>query len=231
MKRAATAFLVLLFASVASLALPGRADAALRAPQVPVIGASLQNYLNSVGESIDVNTDQDATQVWTHTVSTTTTFTLQFLGALSPSVMTFGLYNASAAIPPLFSLIQTGVGVGGFSVATFKPGNLLVVNRFDFLGNFVSSTTYGGVDQTSFGFFLLTPEGTQFSEDARNFNSAAAALTFAGTGANAGTWWLCWDEPLAGGDDDFDDCVVLMESVNPTPVSATSWGQLKARFR
>jgi len=122
MQRAATALLILLLTSVASLALPGRADAALRVPQVPVIGASLQNYLNSVGESIDVNTDQDATQVWTHTVSTTTTFTLQFLGALSPSVMTFGLYNASAAIPPLFSLIQTGVGTGGFSVATFKPG-------------------------------------------------------------------------------------------------------------
>jgi hypothetical protein len=76
------------------------------------------------------------------------------------------------------------------------------------------------------------PAGTVFTQDARNPGGLARAITFKGTGVNTGTWWLCWDEPLAGapGDQDFDDLVLLMESVNPTPVSKTSWGELKSRF-
>jgi len=138
------------------------------------------------------------------------------------------------------------VGPLGFSTATFKPGNILVVNRFDALGNFLSTTTFGGVDPNNFGFYLSVPSGTVFTQDSRNPGGQARAITFQGTGKNAGTWWLCWDEPLgpapagvaagagvvsSGGDQDFDDLVVLMESVNPTPVTNTSWGQLKSRFR
>ena len=230
MKRAATTLIVSLVALVASAAI---ASAALRVPQVPVVGGGLQAYLIGVGESINVLTDQDATQTWSHTVSGTTTYTVMLQNSPSPSVQQFGLYNASAVIPPLFFLISGSVGPDGFSTATFQPGNILVVNRFDALGNFLSTTTFGGVDPTNFGFYLTNVNGTVFTQDGRNPGALARAITFRGTGANTGTWWLCWDEPLAGapGDQDFDDLVVLLESVNPTPVSNTSWGQLKARFR
>ena len=233
MKRAATTFLILLVASVASVALTTRADAALRVPQVSVIGGSLQAYLNSVGESINVNTAQDATQSWSHTSSGTTTYTIMFEASPNANVNNFGLYNAGAVIPPLFHLISGAVIAQGFSTATFQPGNVVKVNRFDDLGGFLSTNTFGGVDPTNFGFYLTTPNGTVYTQDARNPGGLARALTFQGTGANTGTWWLCWDEPAQGapGDQDFDDCVILMESVNPTPVSNTSWGQLKARFR
>lgn len=233
MKRAATTYLLLLATLVASAALPSTASAALRSPQVPVVGGGLQAYLTSVGETINVLTDQDATQTWGHTASNTTTFTIQFQSSPNASIQQFGLYNASAAIPPLFFLMSGSVGPLGFSTATFQPGNLMVVNRFDALGNFLSTTTFGGVDPNNFGFYLTIPAGTVFTQDYRNPGGLARALTFQGTGANAGTWWLCWDEPLAGapGDQDYDDLVVLMESVNPTPVSGTTWGQLKARFR
>jgi hypothetical protein len=229
MKRAATTLIVSLVALVASATL---ASAALRSPQVSVIGGGLQAYLNSVGESINVNTDQDATQTWSHTVSGTTTYTVQFQSSPNAAIQQFGLYNGSAIIPPLFFLLSGSVGPLGFSTATFKPGNILVVNRFDALGNFLSTTTFGGVDPNNFGFYLSVPAGTVFTQDARNPGGLARAITFQGTGANAGTWWLCWDEPLAGapGDQDFDDLVLLMESVNPTPVSKTSWGELKSRF-
>jgi hypothetical protein len=233
MKRAATTMIALLFVLVASAVLSTRAEAALRAPQVPIIGGGLQAYLISVGESINVNTDQDATQVWSHTVSGTTTYTIQLQSSPNAVVQQFGLYNASAVIPPLFFLMSGSVGPLGFCTATFKPGNILVVNRFDSLGNFLSTTTFGGVDPNAFGFYLAVPAGIVFTQDGRNPGGAARAVTFQGTGANAGTWWLAWDEPLAGapGDSDFDDLVVLLESVNPTPVSSTSWGQLKSRFR
>jgi len=229
MKRAATTLLISLVALVASATLT---NAALRVPQVPVIGGGLQAYLISVGESINVLTDQDATQTWSHTISGTTTYTIQFQSSPNAAVQQFGLYNASAVIPPLFFLMSGSVGPLGFSTATFQPGNMLVVNRFDALGNFLSTTTFGGVDPSNFGFYLSTPGGTVFTQDSRNPGALARAITFQGTGANAGTWWLCWDEPIAGapGDQDYDDLVVLMESVNPTPVSKTSWGSLKARF-
>ena len=230
MKRAATTLLFSLVALVASATL---STAALRVPQVPVVGGGLQAYLISVGESINVNTDQDATQTWSHTVSGTTTYTIQFQSSPNSNIQQFGMYNASAVIPPLFFLMSGSVGPLGFSTATFKPGNILVVNRFDALANFLSTTTFGGIDPNNFGFYLSVQAGTVFTQDGRNPGGLARALSFQGTGANAGTWWLCWDEPLPGapGDQDFDDLVVLMESVNPTPVSKTSWGELKTRFR
>jgi len=143
------------------------------------------------------------------------------------------MYNASAVIPPLFFLMSGSVGPLGFSTATFKPGNIVTVNRFDALANFLSTTTFGGVDPNNFGFYLSVPAGTVFTQDARNPGGLARAISFLGTGANAGQWFLCWDEPLAGapGDQDFDDLVVMMESVSPTPVSKTTWGALKLRFR
>lgn len=229
MKRTATILVALLIASSVAT----QASAALRAPQVPVIGGGLQAYLISVGETINVLTDQDATQTWSHSISGTTTYTIQFQSSPNASIQQFGLYNASAVIPPLFFLMSGAVGPLGFSTATFKPGNILVVNRFDALANLLSTTTFGGVDPTNFGFYLTTNAGTVFTQDGRNPGALARGLTFQGTGANAGTWWLCWDEPLVGapGDQDFDDLVVMLESVNPTPVNSTSWGQLKARFR
>ena len=230
MKRSATTLMVSL---VALVVLATSSNAALRVPQVPVVGGGLQAYFISVGEGINVNTDQDATQTWTNTSSGTTTYTIEFQSSPNAAIQQFGLYNASAVIPPLFFLMSGSVGPLGFSTATFKPGNILVVNRFDALGNFLSTTTFGGVDPTNFGFYLSVPAGTVFTQDGRNPGGLARALTFRGTGVNAGTWWLCWDEPLAGapGDQDFDDLVLLMESVNPVPVNATTWGAVKARFR
>jgi len=230
MKRATTPLIVSL---VAMMAFATFASAALRVPQVPVIGGGLQAYFIGIGETINVLTDQQADQTWTHTSSNTTTYTITFQSSPNANIQQFGLYNASAVIPPLFFLMSGSVGPLGFSTATFMPGNIVVVNRFDALANFLSQTTFGGVDQTNFGFYLATQNGTVFTQDGRNPGALARAITFNGTGANSGQWWLCWDEPATGapGDQDFDDLVILMESVSPTPVSKTTWGSLKRRFR
>ena len=101
------------------------------------------------------------------------------------------------------------------------------------LEEFLEGATFTGVDPDGFAFALHGPQGTFFTQDGRNPGGLAQALAYRGTGANAGTWWLCWEEsPMqTNPDQDFDDEVLLMESVNPTPVNSTSWGQLKARFR
>ncbi len=234
MKRAATTIIVLLVAAVASAVLSTRADAALRAPQVPVLGGTLQSYLVSVGESINVLTQQEATQSWAHTTSATTAFTIQIENSINANLNSFSLYNSNAVgVPTLFLLVPGTAIPQAFATGTFKPGNLLTVNRFDDLGTFLNSQTFAGVDPTGFSFALQGPNGTFYTQDARNPAGRAQAVAFQGTGANAGTWWLCFDDAAvaSGSDQDFDDCVVLMESVNPTPVSSTSWGQLKRRFR
>lgn len=233
MKRVATNVVALTVALLAMAAFTTNAAAALRAPQVPVLGGTLQTYLNSVGESINVATDQDATQSWTRTSSATTAFTIQIENSVNANANTVSMYNSSAAVPSLFLLLSASAGPTWFSTGTFLAGNILRVNRFDNNGLLVSSQNFPGIDPTGFSFAIQGPNGTFYTQDARNPGGRAQAVTFPGSAGNVGTWWLCFEESsvAAGSDQDFDDCVLNMESVNPTPVSTTSWSQLKRRFR
>jgi hypothetical protein len=229
MKRIAT-ILVALFALAA---VAGTATAALRSPQVAVSGGSLQGYLNGQGEAINVLTDQVTAPRWTSTISNNSTFTIQVELAGFAASNTYGLYNASAAVPPLYQLFPGAAAAGWFAVASFRAlPTRVVVNLFDATAAFQGQNTYLGADKTDFGFYLQGPGGTFYSQDARNPGGDAQALTYAGTGSNQGSWWLCWDDqspPVS--DRDFDDAVLFLESVNPTPVSKTTWGALKSRFR
>lgn len=215
----------------------GPASAALRSPQVPVLGGTLQGYFNSQGEAINVNTDQQDIQSWLNTNSGTSTFTLQVELSGNAAGNSIGLYNAGFAAPPLYLVFPGAATNGWFATATFRTlPQRLVVNLFDNNANFVGSTTYlaGPPDPNNFGFWLQGPGtgGVFYTQDARNPGGLAQALTYAGTGRNSGSWWLAFeDTPRAGvSDSDFDDAVLFLESVNPVPVHATSWGALKARF-
>jgi hypothetical protein len=108
----------------------------------------------------------------------------------------------------------------------------VVVNLFDASAVNLGFNTYLGADGSNFGFYLERPGVLFYSQDARNAGSVPQALAFAGTGINVGSWWLCFeDTPFVAGTSDFDDAVLFCESVNPTPVSRTTWGSIKARFR
>ncbi len=232
MKRLATmAGGLLLLAAFSSTA-----SAALRVPQIAVLGGSLQGYLNGVGESINVNTDQEDVQRWASTVSNNATFTIQIELGGNAGANTYGLYNAGFVAPPLYQVFPGGASAGWFAVASFRTGpTRVVVNLFDNTAAFVGTTTYlaGPPDRNDFGFYLAGPAGTFYTQDARNPGGLAQALTYAGTGLNSGQWWLCWEDldRSTGADDDFEDGVLFLESVNPTPVNKTSWAELKSRFK
>src|SRR5262245_7223767 len=235
MKRLAT----MIIGSIALIAFAGTASAALRVPQVTVNGGTLQGYLNGVGESINVGTDQQNVQRWQATVSNNSTFTIQVELAGNAASNTYGIYNASAAVPPLYLVFPGAATNGWFAVAAFRTApTRVVVNLFDASSAFQGSTTYlaGPPDRNDFGFYLQQGPAsgglTFYTQDARNPGTAAQALTYAGTGINSGSWWLCFEDSDAaqGSDYDFDDAVLFLESVNPTPVSKTTWGDLKARF-
>src|SRR5262249_40788279 len=97
---------------------------------------------------------------------------------------------------------------------------------------FMIAMQYTGVSRTLFGYYLKAGVNTFYSHDGLNADGRAHALAYAGTGQNAGCWWQCWEaSPIVNySGADFDDAVVFMESVNPTPVNSTTWGKLKARF-
>lgn len=218
------------------LAVSGQAVAALRSPQVVVNGGTLQGYLNSKGESINVLTDQQDIQSWQSTVSQNSTFTLQVELSGNAASNTYGLYNASLAAPPLYQVFPGAAAAGWFAVASFRSApTRVVVNLFDQNAALVGTNTYLGADASNFGFYLQQGAGQVFyTQDNRNPGSDAQAITFAGTGSNSGSWWLCFEDSAINSgtsDSDFDDAVLFLESVNPTPVHKTTWGELKTRFR
>jgi len=222
----------------ASLLLAASASAALRSPQVPVLGGTLQGYLNSVGESINVLTDQDATQTWSTTVSGNSTFSLMIELTGNAAVNTLGIYNGPDAVPALYQVFPGAATTGWFATAAFRTApDRVVISLFDQNSGFQGSTTYlaGPPNRNNFGYYLQRGgAGTFYSQDARNPGGKAQALAYKGTGVNSGQWWLCWEDTQVsaggGSDQDYDDAVLFLESIAPTPVHATSWGQLKARF-
>lgn len=233
MKRAATPFATFAASLLLAAVLATSATAALRVPQVPVIGGSLQGYLNGVGESINVNTDQNAVQTWSTTVSGNSTFSLMIELAGNAASNTIGIHNGAPAVPPLYPVFPGAASAGWFATASFRLAPVrVVINLFDDNAVLQGTNTYLGADRNNFGYYLSGPGGLFYTQDARNAGSVAQALAYAGTGINLGQWWLCWEDlPAAGSDHDFNDAVLFLESVTPTPTSRTSWGQLKARFR
>lgn len=227
-------FVTMITGLLAVAALAGTASAALRVPQVPVLGGGLQGYINSADGGINVSTDQNAAQRWSATVSNNSTFTVQVELAGNAASNSIGIYNAGAAVPALYQVFPGAASAGWFAVASFRSApTRVVVNLFDASAALQGTTTYLGADRNDFGYYISGPGGTFYTQDSRNPGSAAQALTFAGTGLNTGSWFLCFEDTNIGGgsDQDYDDAVLFCESVNPTPVAKTSWSNLKTRFR
>jgi hypothetical protein len=98
------------------------------------------------------------------------------------------------------------------------------------------STTSGNFGSgNNFGYYITLADGTTyFSDEALNPGGADQMVSFQGNGSdvlnvngNAGVWGvdeyiLAWEDILTpGGDSDYNDLVVLVESVHPVPEPAT----------
>jgi hypothetical protein len=233
MKRIYSVALALLVASV-TFAAP--AFAAPRSPQIPFAGAALQSRLTSLGESINVLTQQQDGLVWGSTVSSNSTMTIQFDLNGNPSGDELGIAKLNASgnvVTGLAKVFPANADSGWFAVASFRPGGALIVNLFDENATAQPGFTYTGVNRSLFGYYVKRGANTFYSHDGFNSDGNAHALAYAGTGQNTGCWWLCWEDlPVASyGSSDFDDAILFIESQNPTPANHTSWGSLKSRFR
>jgi Domain of unknown function (DUF4114)/PEP-CTERM motif len=197
---------------------------------------SLQTVLDNLhvtGTAPNVNTDQIADQLWTFEASNTAaaTFIIEIAG--NAALNTFGIYDlVSANRVQLFSGASNGADRA--TVSLFSNGSLLVtyVDNGMFSGFQVYDPgTFAG---NLFGFYLGTPNGVLYSEQARNADNADQLVAFRGDGdiiqlpgATAGAWGsssyiLAWEDlPYGASDKDFNDLVIYVESVKPVPEPAT----------
>jgi len=216
-------------ASIVSLATDARAFEH-RTPPILLHGDALQAYFSAVGDAINLDLDQLDAQVWRGFAVPGVVMEITLQGSENAPGNSIGVYNTGAP-DTRFPILPAGTPPGCFAIADFHGGNL-VVTVLDYQGNVVSQTTFTGVNAHAFGFYISGAGGTFFSEDALNPGRNAQILTYAGTGVDYGTFWLCFeDTPYATGDQDFDDAVLLVQPVNPVPINGTTWGRLKSLYR
>jgi len=208
----------------------------LRVPQVVVHGTALQDRFLDVGQNIDVGTEQFDAELMQSNVNNSNIYKFQIWLEGTSSQRVIGLYDGHAPVPTTFPIFPDNAIPGWFAVVSFRSNpTRFDVQTFDNNAMLVSSPTYPGGNRLGIGFYLQGPDGTFFSQDARNPGGSPQALFYRGTGALSGQLWLAFEDRSlqAGSDQDFDDVFLFIEGVfsGVVPVETTTWGQLKARFR
>jgi hypothetical protein len=190
-------------------------------------GSSLQTVLDNITDdgssSVNVNTDQvSQDKYWALTASGTSAATMIIELAGNAPSNTFGLYDL--ANPSNKVTLFAGAATDGDQAAvSIKATGAVYVNFVNTGVVFASK---------NFGYFLQGPGGTFYSDDALNPNGADHMVSYQGKGdyvtlptLYSGQWTpdeyvLAWED-LANGDFDFNDMVVMVESVQPVPEPTT----------
>ena len=197
--------------------------------------ATLQEVLDSItiaGPGIDVTNDQSPYALFTGNASggAVATFIIELAGYSNTSQ--FGIYSSNE--PTKKALIFNGAeGAGDQSLVSFMANGNIKVN-----GTVVSSNF-----SSTFGFYLdvygedSALDHTFYSEDEHNPDGAAQALIYQGDNAttlqipgyypglfDASEYIIAFeDRVLSSSDKDYNDLVVMVESISPvhTPEPAT----------
>lgn len=175
------------------------------------------------GTRLDVNgAEQQTNAAWSVGATTLSSSGLIIEIAGNASFNTFGIYDLNATGNYL-ELFNGAASAGDNAILKYLGGN-----KFK---NLLANTT-ATFSSSSFGFYLRTPSATFYSDASQNPNGANQMVAFEGGknrttdffGAGAAPWlsneWvLAWEDiAYANSDKDFNDFVVAVESVDPTPV-------------
>jgi hypothetical protein len=193
------------------------------APATIIQGNSLQNTLTAAGAVVNVNTDQyNPDEVWQVGATGLAGSRLLFELAGFANSNAFGVYDVTN--PGRYLTIFQGA---------HSPGRqgLLTMNDGLFCAGVVwGSPTCRSFGSNFFGFFLSTPNGVFRSEEWRNADGQDHMVAFEGgrgRGNVGGSPWLAgefilaWEDLWGGGDHDYDDFGVLVESVVSVAEPAT----------
>lgn len=189
-------------------------------------GTSLQNQLTAAGAIIDVQTQQHTPdERWTVGATGVGAARLLFELAGFANQNAFGIYDVTDIDTRLtiFSGPNNPGSHGALQLAD-SGSNLFCAGL---LWGLPACATFGS---DRFGFFLATPDGTFFSETDRNadgFDHMVAFQGGAGRGVVGGSAWLAnefilaWEDLRGGGDQDYDDFGVIVESITAVPEPGT----------
>ena len=181
--------------------------------------------------SIDVTSNylaDTSDSTWSVSGSGTSVATMIIEVAGWANVNSFGVYNGSDEV----TLFDGAAGAGEKVFLSIEDDFSVVIS------NSVVGFDYDtGIDfsSDSFGFFITnSPGDTFYSNTALNDDGVDHMLAYQGNnidtiklpGLAAGTWtdneWLlAFEDTFGGGDDDYQDLVLMIESVEPIPEPGT----------
>lgn len=210
------------------------------------LGGVLQTQLDirtqGGSSSIDVTTDMlndNSDSVWQITASNQSAATLMFEFAGYASGNSFGIYDLADSSNRL--QIYAGSDTGGDDNQDSVADSLIGIDSFSVLsiiGNtfYVDYANSATFSSSQFGFYLdvAATGDTYYSNTLLNDDSYDHMLAYQGEGdqfsvfnnGNYATWTsneyvLAWEDLYGGGDQDFTDFVVMVESVQPVPEPGT----------
>jgi hypothetical protein len=194
---------------------------ATTAMSTPIAGTSLQTTITGMGGLVDVQNDQyNHDELWLVGATGMAAARIQFEFGGFAALNSFGIYD----------LYNPTSRLTIFSGADSSGALSVVLNLSN--GSFCSWAFGGGSTCTSFysnqfGFFLDTPTGdTFYSQKSLNGDGLDHMVAFEGgpaSGNLGGNPWLAsefmlaWEDLYGGGDKDYDDFVVLVESIVGVP--------------
>lgn len=231
MKRATLLFVALTL--IAAATTPAFAE--FRPVQAPISGTGLAGFMLTHDPGIMVGLEQDNTQGWGAPLigNAVATLMIELTGNAANNAL--GVYNAGSPSPTSrFEILPSNAGDDWFAVASFHAPSTMKVNLYDNNGNPVGlQATYTGVSINNFGYYIQNKAAADdfgYTEDAQNSGNVRA-LAFRGEGNNTGSWWVCFEDGTSGPDNDYDDAILFVQAVQPTPVTKATWASVKARFR
>jgi len=198
------------------------------------IGASGEPTLQSVLDglwgagTVSAAGDQQSAGMWGFTSavgSSIPTMVVEYAGAAASNV--FGIWFGSDTS----TLYHYDLMLGPADSATLDAASLVIVGNtmlvnsagFGSCGVEVNCTPVGGVTDplingNAFGFYLRNGSNYFYTVDQLNAGGGAYSLAFRKPGTDT---WAIGFEDVAGGDFDFNDMVVKVESIAPVPEPGT----------
>lgn len=200
---------------------------------IPVLGGEapdLQTILDDItvggDSSVDVTTDYIADtndSTWSVTGSGGSVATMIIEVAGWAGVNSFGIYQGDQKV----ELFNGAASQGSQTVLSIKADGSVHVKFTDTGVDFAGGNT--------FGYYMTNSPGqTFYSDTALNTDEMDHMLAYQGTDEDTiqlptlaeGLWTdnefiLAWEDTWGGGDNDFNDMVLMVESVTPVPEPGT----------
>jgi len=189
--------------------------------------SSLETIFTNQGWAIDANSDQITTDAYWQVSENTTsggwaTMLIEIAG--NSAVNTFGIYDQDGNIQQLMG--GSATTYSKVAITWNEYTGLMSYQYLDEYGNWGIQGSGITMNQT-FGFYIGVPSDPYYfySDSDMNNGDEDQMVTYAGTGTNGlsvNHYVIAFeDTAYSNSDKDFNDMVLLVESINPIPEPTT----------